>query len=166
MAQHASLKIACVLALALAWPGAAMAQPPAPEAMAAARELIAASDAAGQMKTLVPLIMRQMKPAIARGRQEIEKAYDEAMPLILEVMNSHIDEFIEAAALIYARNFTVDEMKQIAEFYRQPAGQKLLQKLPVVMQESMALGQRFGQVIADDLRDQMTRELRSRGHDI
>ncbi len=166
MARHASLKIACVLALALAWPAAALAQPPSPEAIAAARELIAASDTAEQMKTLVPLIMRQMKPAIARGRPEIEKAYDEVMPLILKAMNSHIDEFIEAAASIYARNFTVDEMKQITAFYRQPVGQKLLQKLPVVMQESMALGQTFGQVIADDLRDQMTRELRSRGHDI
>lgn len=164
MARQASLKIACVLALALAWPGAALAQPP--EAMAAARELIAASDTAEQMKTLVPIIMRQMKSTIARGRPEIEKAYDEVMPLIIKAMNSHIDEFIEAAASIYARNFTIDEIKEITAFYRQPVGQKLLQKLPVVMQESMILGQKFGQVVAEDLRDQMTRELRSRGHDI
>ncbi len=161
-----ALKIVCVLAVALAWPGAALPQSASPETMAAARELIAASNAADQMKNIVPLFMQQMKPAIAQGRPEVERAYDAAMPLVLEAMNSHIDAFIEAAATIYARNFTVDELRQITAFYRQPVGQKLLQKLPIVMQESLALGQQFGQIIASDLRDQMIRELRNRGHNI
>jgi hypothetical protein len=57
-------------------------------------------------------------------------------------------------------------MRQLITFYRQPIGQKLLEKTPIVAQESMAVGQQFGQSIAVELQRLVTEELRKRGHKI
>jgi len=54
----------------------------------------------------------------------------------------------------------------IVAFYRGPTGQKFVQKLPLITQESMVIGQRFGQAIAAELRSRIVDELRKRGHDI
>jgi len=41
-----------------------------------------------------------------------------------------------------------------------------VQKLPAITQESMVLGQRFGQSIGNEIRARMIEELRKRGHNI
>ena len=77
-----------------------------------------------------------------------------------------MNEVIALGATIYARNFTVDELRELTAFYRSPLGQKVQQKLPTVMQESMAMGARFGQEISREAGEQMINELRKRGHTI
>jgi hypothetical protein len=148
--------------------GPAGAQSPslAPDAVAAARELVTASRAADTLKTLLPVIMQQLKPAIVQGRPEVERDLDAIMPQVIEAMRARSDAFADAIAVIYAHNFTADELRQLTAFYRGPIGQKFLEKMPLVAQESMAMGQKFGQELAGDLRDRMIEELRKRGHNL
>ena len=49
---------------------------------------------------------------------------------------------------VYQKNFTEDEIRETIKFYRTPTGQKLIRQLPNVMRESMALGQMWGQQLA------------------
>jgi len=88
------------------------------------------------------------------------------IPAMLEIFNARSGEIVESMAAIYARNFTVDEMQQVISFYRTPIGQKLLDKLPVIFQESVAAGNKFGQAVAAELRNRLIEELRKRGHNI
>ena len=88
------------------------------------------------------------------------------MPLMLESMNALVNEMIDQIAALYARNFSVEELREVVAFYRGPTGQKFIQKLPLITQESMVIGQRFGQSIAAELRSRIVDELRKRGHDI
>lgn len=147
--------------------GPALAQTPPPaDAMAAARELVVASHAADQAKRVIPLLMQQLKPAIVQGRPEVDKVYDAITPLLIESLNSRLQEFIDQIATIYARNFTVGELGDIAAFYRTETGQKLLQKLPGVMQESLGAGQQFGQVLAADMQHRIVDEMKKRGYEV
>lgn len=165
-----SIPIAVVLALMLALlcgrPAAAQSQTPPPEAMTAARALVAASHAADNIKALLPIVVQRLKPAIVQGRAEVDRDYDAIMPTLMEAMLARTDAMVDGVAIVYARNFTIDEMRQLTDFYRSPVGQALLQKMPVVFQESMALGQRFGEEAAGELHDRMIEELRKRGHKI
>ena len=88
------------------------------------------------------------------------------MPLLLESMNARVNEIIDQIAAVYARNFTAEELREVLAFYRGPTGQKFVQKLPAITQESMLIGQRFGQSIGGEIRARMIEELRKRGHDI
>lgn len=146
--------------------GPARAQTPSPDAMAAAHELIVTMRAADFFKTIMPAMMQSLKPAIVQNRPQVERDYDAIVPLLLEGMNARLNEVMEQIAAVYARNFTADELREAVAFYRGPTGQKFVQKLPAISQESMAIGQRFGQSIASDLRGRMIDELRKRGHNI
>jgi uncharacterized protein len=165
MAKHAWTVIGLVV-VSLSWPGKALPQTASPEALAAAKELIIAARLADQINTMLPAIMQQLKPLIAKGNPLIERDYDALVPVMMKIMNARLDEFLNSGAQIYARHFTAEEMQQVVTFYRTPTGQKFLQKQPEIFKESMALGQQFGQAIARDVQGRMTEELRKRGHNI
>lgn len=165
-------RIGCILIALLcatgpAWP---QAQPPAarpsPEVMAAARELIALTRATDHLKALLPLIAQNMKPAIVQGRREIERDYDAIMPKLLEGMSARLGELADMVAIVYANNFSLDELQAIAAFYRTPAGQKLLERQPTVVQQSMVAGQLLGKSVTDEVMPRIIQELRKRGHNI
>jgi hypothetical protein len=74
-----------------------------------------------------------------------------------------MSEISEAIAVIYANNFSAEDLQAIVAFYKTPAGQRILEKTPVLAQQSLAVGSKFGQSIAEDLRKKMTDELRKKG---
>jgi hypothetical protein len=166
MRKLSSLTAVGIFVLTLVYGGPAAAQPASPDQMTAARELVTAMRATDQFKAIFPVLMQQLKPAIVRGRPEVERDYDTMVPAMLEIFNARSGEMAEAEAMIYARHFTVDEMQQLISFYRTPAGQKLLDKTPAIFQESVAAGNKFGQAVASELRDRLIEELRKRGHNI
>ena len=158
--------LAVCLAVCLLAVFPARAQSPSPYAMVAAHELIVTMRAADYFKAIMPTIVQGLKPAIVQGRPQVERDYDAVMPLLLESMNARVNEIIDQIAAVYARNFTAEELREVLAFYRGPTGQKFVQKLPAITQESMLIGQRFGQSIGGEIRARMIEELRKRGHDI
>ena len=84
----------------------------------------------------MPLMMQGLKPAIVQGRADVARDFDAIMPQLLESMSARTDAFVQGIAAVYARNFTVDELRQLTAFYRGPVGQKYLEKMPVIAQES------------------------------
>jgi uncharacterized protein len=165
MRKHSWMPTVCLI---VCWFAAvpARAQTPSPDAVAAAHELIVTMRSVDFFKTIMPTLMQGLKPAIVQNRPQVERDYDAIVPLLLESVNARVNEVIEQIAAVYARNFTADELREAVAFYRGPTGQKIVQKLPAISQESMAIGQRFGQSIASELRGRMIDELRKRGHNI
>ena len=160
---------ASFIALCLIGRGPAAAQPaatPTQDALAAARELVQVARAADQLKLILPSIIQALKPAVVQGRPEVERDFDAFAPALLDNMSARLPEFADEIVLIYARNFTPGEMREMTAFYRTPVGQKLLEKLPTVTQESMRAGQAWGQRIGAEVQNRMIEELRKRGHNI
>ena len=148
----------------LCWIATSVAQTPSSEAMTAARSLVTTMKLADQYKALLPTILLALKPALTQDRPEIERDYAAMTPMIAEAFTPYYSAMVEGAAGIYASNFTTDELRQIEAFYRQPAGQKLLEKTPAIAQQAAQLGQDIGRKAADDLRAKLTEALRQKGH--
>jgi len=161
-----ALGMIALLAVSLTWPGQALPQKATLEAVAAAKELMIAGKLADRINLIIPAVLQQLKPLIVKGNPLVERDFDALMPVVMKTTDAHLEEFLNAGADIYARHFTIDEMRQVTQFYRSPTGQKLLQKQPEVLKETMALGNQFGQVVAQDLQSRITEELRKRGHNI
>jgi uncharacterized protein len=165
MRKHSWMAVGC-LALCFLAAAPAHSQSPDPDALAAARELLNTMKFSDQFKAILPVVIQSLKPAIVQNRPEVERDYDAIMPLVLQGMTSRLNELGEATAAVYAANFTAGELRDITAFYRTATGQSFLQKLPVVTQQSMAIGQRFGQAVTSELQSRITEELRKRGHKI
>jgi uncharacterized protein len=166
MRKRPMLFAVSILAATLLYGGPAATQTPPPDAVIAAKELVVTMRAADQLKALFPIIMQQLKPAIVQGRPQVEKDYDAIMPTLVDGMLARSDELVDLMAAVYARNFTAAEIRQVIAFYRGPVGQKFLEKMPAIAQESMAAGQQWGQTVAGEMRGRIIEELRKRGHNI
>ncbi len=154
--------VACGL---VCWAGVAAAQP-APATgtgTADAKELIVVMRMTDQFKQMLPSIMQALKPAIVQGRPQAEKDIDTLMPILVDGMSARVDDLANDIAAVYARNFTPDEIRDLVAFYRTPAGQKFIEKQPIVARESLAVGQAWGQKIAGELQSRMVEELAKRG---
>jgi hypothetical protein len=142
----------------------ARAQTPAPDAMSAARKLVNTLRLSDQFKAQLPVILLSIKPVVVQGRPEIERDYDTMTSTIADAYTPHFNAMVDAAATVYANNFTVDELREIEAFYRRPAGQKLLQRSQAITRQSEQIGQDGARTAAEDLRTRLTDLLRQKGH--
>jgi uncharacterized protein len=155
------LIIASVLLLSIC---ASPAQTPSPDAMTAARSLVTTMKLSDQYKALLPGILLTLKPALVQDRPEIERDYDAMMPMIVDAFGSYYAAIMNDIAAVYAKNFTVSELREIDAFYRQPVGQKFLEKAQAIAQQSNQVGQDASRKAAEDLRMRLTEALRQKGH--
>ncbi len=142
------------------------AQSPNPDAEGAARELVNTIKLADQYKAILPLIFQNLKPAIVQNRPEVGRDFDALLPLLQARMNARIDELVNAVVLIYASNFNSAELRDLTAFYNTSTGQKFLQRTPVITQQTMIAGQKFGQSAGAEAQKQMLEELRNKGHSL
>jgi hypothetical protein len=129
--------IILVLAIVLRAAPMAMAQEtPSPEALNAARELMAVMSpgmvgqlAQGMTAQIWPSLERDLGPRVDQStmadlRAEFERS-------IAQFANDSLKD----APAIYARYFSVQELRDIAAFYKTPVGAKALATMPKVMTE-------------------------------
>jgi hypothetical protein len=53
-------------------------------------------------------------------------------------------KLVEKLIPVYDKYYSLDDLKAVNAFYQTPAGQHLLQAQPMVMKESMSIGQEWG----------------------
>jgi uncharacterized protein len=144
--------------------GASAQTTPTPEAMTAARNLVATMKLADQYRALLPAILLGLKPALVQDRPEIERDYDAMTTTIVDAFMPFYTTMLDDVAKVYASNFTVEELQQIDNFYRLPVGQKLLEKSPAIAQQSAQISQDISRKATDELRMRLTEALRKKGH--
>lgn len=138
----------------------APAQTPSPEAMTAARSLVTTLGLSDQYKALLPVILLGLKPVVTQERPEMERAFDAVLPKVAEAYAPYYTAMVDAAAAVYANNFTVDELREIEAFYGRPAGKKLLEKSQAIAQQTTQVGQETGRKATEALRARLTELLR------
>lgn len=65
------------------------------------------------------------------------------------------DNLVRRIIPIYVKHLSIEEMQALIDFYKSPAGKKLLDKLPLITSESMNAGRKWGA----ELRMEMTKKL-------
>jgi uncharacterized protein len=154
------LIIASVLLLSV---GAARAQTPSPDAMNAARTLVATLKLSDQYKALLPVILLSIKPGLVQDRPELEQDYNALLPSIADAYAPYYNAMVDSAATVYATNFTVEELREIEAFYSKPAGKKLLEKSQAITEQVMQVGQDGGRKASEALRARLAEALRQKG---
>ena len=71
--------------------------------------------------------------------------------------------FMASVAPMYAKYFTLNEIRDLTAFYKTKTGQKAMQTLPLVLQESMTLGQKWAQQIVPSAIEKIKTRLHAEG---
>jgi hypothetical protein len=134
-----------------------------PERLAAARDLLQATNTESQFTTVIPMMFGQLKqsmpPAGPKMQEELDKVFDEVQKQFIERRNEVLDQI----AVLYAQKFSAEEMKALADFYRSPIGQKFIAAMPELTAEAMKMGNIWGRTIAMDAERKVREEMRRRG---
>jgi len=81
-------------------------------------------------------------------------------PLYKDVPDEFWDEFkkeltttdwIDMFIPVYEKFYSDDDIKQLIQFYQSPIGKKVISNTPLIMQESMQIGQTWGQKLGEKL---------------
>ena len=75
----------------------------------------------------------ELRPVLNRYTSKMVKVMEEELGWA-KMKNDYID--------IYVKTYTEGEIRAISEFYKSPAGKKFIEKMPQLMQESMAISQK------------------------
>src|SRR6516164_4256121 len=94
----------------------ASAQAPSPEAMSAARKLVATLKIADQYRALLPQLLLKLRPVVAQDRPEIERDYDAMTAPGAEIYAPFFASMTDQIAAVYAASFTLEELRQIEAF--------------------------------------------------
>jgi hypothetical protein len=85
-------------------------------------------------------------------------------PTVEAAFAPYYETMLNDVAAVYAANFTVAEMKDMELFFKQPAGQKYLEKASAVTQQVSQVTQNASRKAAEELRARLTQALREKGH--
>ena len=127
---------ALFLALAFVVPTSAHADDAAKEKLA--RELMSVTGSADLGKQMIEGMTAQFAAQPGVPGDFVRKFVELADP----------NDLIEMVVPLYVKTFDVDTLQAAVEFYKSPAGKKLVGALPMITQESMVLGQQWGMDLA------------------
>jgi hypothetical protein len=63
----------------------------------------------------------------------------------------NVEDLVNKMVPLYAKYYTLDDLKAVNAFYQTPAGQRVLAATPQIMRESMQIGQDWGRGVASRL---------------
>ena len=88
-------------------------------------------------------VIQNLMPAMKKMLPQVPESFWNEF-----VKEVNTDELINAIVPIYQKHYTEKDIRIAIDFYRSPAGRRLIEKQPVVLQESMQAGQQWGEQMA------------------
>jgi len=139
---------------------------PSPEALAAANELfsILSADMLTQLTAQTTNMMWPLLEQRARADKIDDATIAELKTQFTQTQAQNLADILKDAPPVYARHFTVDELHQLADFYRSPVGVKAMKELPQVMAEFVALITPRMQALQAQAAEGFNRILRQHGY--
>ncbi|TYA84269.1 DUF2059 domain-containing protein [Seonamhaeicola marinus] len=72
-----------------------------------------------------------------------------------EFNKASMQDLVDLLVPVYKKHLSIDDIKAIIEFYKSDAGKRFATKTPLIMQESMQVGQQWGMKIGQDFAKKM-----------
>jgi hypothetical protein len=156
-------------ALAVVWclvAAAAQAQTPSAGAVATARELLAIKGSTSMFEPVIPGVIETTKNNLLPTNPNLSRELNEVSVQLRKEFEAKKAELVYEVAIIYARHFTEQELKDMITFYKSPLGQKVLKEEPTAVDQSLKRAQDWSIDFADVVMGRFRAEMKKRGHDL
>lgn len=97
------------------------------------------------------LMLQTMEAAIPAQRLANPRVPDIFWEEFAAGARRELPGFIERVVAIYDAHFSLEDLQQMLALYRTPFGQRLLAKLPIIVQESMQAGGEWGMELGAEI---------------
>lgn len=135
-----------------------------PEKRADIERLLDMTGAMALSTQMASAVTAQLFQVIKKARPDIPAKVLDALPAEVQAtFAANMDSFKEAIIPIYHKHFSASEIKEIIQFYSTDLGKKTIRLMPVLMQESMLAGQRWGQSLGPEIDRRVKARLKGEG---
>jgi hypothetical protein len=180
--RHSRVLLAGLLAATLCSPALAQqkaapaapapAAPAAPQAgtispshFALAKEVMLSSGIARSFDSILPAFGEQIKQA-AVTRPELTKDLADVLEKMQPELELQKQRIIDTASRIYANKLSEAELRDIATFFRSPAGKRYVETQPQVLDEMVQAMQTWTQEVSEYMMVRVRAEMGKRGHQL
>lgn len=131
------------------------------------RRLLEATGATRIGTVMTQSVVRQMGDAFRQSRPDLPASLIDSMSqdvgkIFGEAMNAK-GGLVDRMVPLYHRQFTHEEIKGMLVFYESPLGKKVAQALPVLTQESVELGQEWGESLGPQIEKAIAMRMKRAG---
>lgn len=151
-------------ALAIVLSGAitvsARAQEVSDAQLTAARDAIASLNVTDMYDNILPNLAERLKGQFIQASPNFQTQISSVVDQQALALASRRADLEKEAATIYAKSFTVEELKAISSFFNTEGGKKLLANQPLVSRELTKAAQIWANGISRDLTNQSTEKLK------
>jgi uncharacterized protein len=161
--KHGRLALAFIIVACYPLAPSAELQSTAPTA-AEVRALLQANGTEDVAAQVGPVAAQQLSVALHRANPGLPPSAD---AVVMDVVVNYVrqqaerDRVADRLIPIYARYLTKADVRRITEFYRSPAGRKLVSAMPAISLESAKVGQQWIESILPGLQSQLVSRLKS-----
>lgn len=121
---------------------------PDAEKMALIREVLVVTGTEAMMEQSMQQMLENFKTSMPQGSQVLDRLKGKFRAA----------ELIPGLIEIYDRHLSKEDIRALLQFYRSPAGQRVLKEMPAVLQESMAAGQAWGKKKGEEVMRELEEE--------
>jgi len=158
---------AAVVGLALfGFVGAAAAQKPSPAAVAAARELIEIKGASQLYNPVLVGIILRSRDTLLQTNPNLSVDLNAAAQQLRRDYEPRLESLKQQIAGLYAARFSEKELKDALAFYKSPLGVKLSTVEPQVIDQSMAVANKWAEELVEEVLERLRAEMRKKGHQL
>jgi hypothetical protein len=143
---------------------AAQAQSPTAGAVAAARELIQAKGGGAMFEPVIPGVVESTKNNLLPTNPNLSRELNEVSAQLRREYEAKKAELVYEVAIVYAKHFTEQELKELVAFYKSPLGQKMLKEEPLALDQSMKKAQDWSQDFSEAVLGRIRTEMSKKGH--
>lgn len=131
------------------------------------RALLQTTGAMSNVRRVIDLTLPRLIATFKKINPNIpQNVWDEMQRVGGEEFRKSIPDLEEPLIAIYDANFSAEEVKQLLAFYRGPLGQKVITKVPEIMQQGLALGRVWGQQVGERAAARMRETAKQKGYDL
>lgn len=105
-------------------------------------------DISGQSETF-KVVIKQMMGAMKNQYPDLPSSFWSGLEK--EFLSTSIDDLAGMLAPVYKKYLSVNDLQAIIAFYESPTGQKFAKSTPLITQESMEVGQKWGMKIGQEV---------------
>jgi hypothetical protein len=148
----------------LASPVFAQSEPSASH-LAVAREVAIASGMTRSFDAMAEPLLAQLQQMNVT-RPEIKKDLDEVVNTLRPEVQQHKEKMVDNAARAFAERLTEAELKEIAAFYKTPAGVKYVRMQPLLLDDIVKELATWTQNVSEYIMIRARAEMGKRGHQL
>lgn len=112
-------------------------------------KMMEASGAHAIYKSVIGQMVSMMKEQKANVPDQLWK------DLEIELTKISINELTDMLVPVYQNHLSIGDINELTRFYSTPVGKKFAEKSPFIVQESMKVGQQWGQKIGQQVADKL-----------